>query len=130
MSRVAKMRPRWNRPFRICKRGQLGVSYLINTLNGIAITGSVHGDQLKKFIKDNQGWWTSADDLSDVRFKEEDIEGEHGEVYDQVQEGQEDGEEDVGENKMELQPNPELRQYFEVHIPQIPGFNPSQYTTY
>ena len=100
MSRMAKMKMRWQGPFRILRRSATTKAYTLETLDGIRIPGTYAADQVKRFRQDASGWWTSDSDGILLRGREDDNLdtdcdttariGERGESRGEVDEGPSD----------------------------------------
>ena len=69
MTKARKQQPRWYGPFRIAEKSITSVTYKLEELDGAQLQSSFHGNRLKKFVKDDKGWWTPADGEDTVKEK-------------------------------------------------------------
>jgi hypothetical protein len=69
LSREAKFQKRWVGPYRVISKSGKG-SYRLMHPNGPELLTSIHGDHLKKFHKDEDGFWACDEDEEDPRFND------------------------------------------------------------
>jgi hypothetical protein len=69
LSREAKFQKRWIGPYRVISKSQRG-SYRLMNPNGPELLTSIHGNHLKLFRKDTEGFWVCDEDDQDPRFNE------------------------------------------------------------
>jgi hypothetical protein len=63
LSTAAKFKPRWQGPYRI-KTASVKGWYHLETLDGLPLSVTCHGEHLKVFRQDKDGWWSPDDDSS------------------------------------------------------------------
>jgi ribonuclease HI len=153
MSTTAKMARKWYGPFRILKHHDGANHYRLQTLDGYEITKSIHGDQLKKFEKDENGWWEGEQDEKEA-FKEfqkgkvapEEEEGQENtritrsmraaldqtidQESDEENEDEDSGEEDLGEKSELLYPRRQTPVRIEIQLPGLTAEQAAQYESY
>ena len=150
MSTKMKMARKWYGPFRIFKHYDGANHYKLETLDGYEITKSIHGDHLKKFVKDENGWWEGESDEEEVlkKLKEEKESSEgsgdkenmrvtrskkaaNDQMVDQASddgsEEEDSGEEDLGEKSEMPYPRRNTPVRIEVQLPGLTAEQAAQY---
>ena len=150
MSTKMKMARKWYGPFRIFKHYDGANHYKLETLDGYEITKSIHGDHLKKFVKDENGWWEGESDEEEVlkKLKEEKESSEgsgdeenvritrskkvaNDQMVDQARddesEEEDSGEEDLGEKSEMPYPRRNTPVRIEVQLPGLTAEQAAQY---
>ncbi|KAI8679254.1 hypothetical protein NCS57_00202800 [Fusarium keratoplasticum] len=144
------MARKWYGPFRIFKHYDGANHYKLETLDGYEITKSIHGDHLKKFVKDENGWWEGESDEEEVlkKLKEEKESSEgsgdkenmrvtrskkaaNDQMVDQASddgsEEEDSGEEDLGEKSEMPYPRRNTPVRIEVQLPGLTAEQAAQY---
>ncbi|KAH6985153.1 hypothetical protein EDB80DRAFT_691212 [Ilyonectria destructans] len=120
----AKMRPRWQGPYRISSQSPVSRAYRLETLDGIVFDRPTQGDYLKKFVEDRLGWWFSSSDL--VQEGEEDDESsdqtdsDDGDSNDSWHPSSDSEGETAPLKATGEAPTRDRSQRLEVHLPYIP----------
>lgn len=130
LSSAAKLKPRWRGPYKIREILRETRTYILETLDGVEMKGTCHGDRLKAFVKDDQGWWASPEDAevwgppTDDEGEESDEESSHDKTYQPSEAG--DSSDDAGTEPV-VRPRRGPRGDFQVRIPEMSEEAKNQY---
>ncbi|KAL6399849.1 putative gag-pol poly protein [Ilyonectria robusta] len=122
LSTAAKLKPKWRGPYRIREALAETRTYILESLDGVKMAGTCHGDRIKAFVKDDQGWWASPDDAEvwGPPTEDEDEESEEEPSHDKTyQPSEAEDPSDDAYSAPVLRPRRGPRGDFQVRIPEM-----------
>ncbi|KAL6406203.1 putative gag-pol poly protein [Ilyonectria robusta] len=130
LSTAAKLKPKWQGPYRIREALAETRTYILETLDSVKMAGTCHGDRIKAFVKDDQGWWASPDDAEvwGPPTEDEDEESEEEPSHDKTyQPSETEDSSDEAYSAPVLRPRRGPRGDFQVCIPEMSKEAKNQY---